>query len=44
MRDDEPTFELVIRRSFADYAARWMLHAGQEFGIVFEQKPTTPAD
>ena len=37
LRNDEPASELVIRRSFADYAARWMLHAGQEFGIVFEQ-------
>ncbi len=34
---DADVFELVIRRSFADYAARWMLHAGQEFGIVFEE-------
>jgi heterotetrameric sarcosine oxidase gamma subunit len=37
LRSDEPVFELVIRRSFADYAARWMVHAGQEFGIVFAQ-------
>ncbi len=37
LRNDKPTFELVVRRSFADYAARWMLHAGQEFGIVFDQ-------
>lgn len=35
LRDDQPVFELVIRRSFADYAARWMQNAGQEFGIVF---------
>lgn len=37
LRSAEPVFELVIRRSFADYAARWMLHAGQEFGIVFRE-------
>ncbi len=37
LRDDTPTFELIVRRSFADYAARWMLQAGQEFGIVFNQ-------
>ncbi|MEM7084035.1 MAG: sarcosine oxidase subunit gamma family protein [Pseudomonadota bacterium] len=35
LRDDTPLFELVVRRSFLDYAAQWMAHAGQEFGIVF---------
>ncbi len=36
LRSNEPVFELIVRRSFADYAARWMLHAGQEFGIAFD--------
>ncbi len=38
LRSDEPVFELIIRRSFADYAARWMLHGGQEFGIKFAEQ------
>jgi len=36
LRDDY-AFDLIVRRSFADYAARWMLYAGQEFGIVFDE-------
>ncbi len=36
LRSDD-VFELVIRRSFADYAASWMLYAGQEFGIQFKE-------
>lgn len=31
--DDAPTFQIVIRRSFADYAARWLDHAGHEYGL-----------
>jgi sarcosine oxidase subunit gamma len=27
----------VIRRSFADYLAQWLLDAGAEFGVRIEQ-------
>jgi heterotetrameric sarcosine oxidase gamma subunit len=30
------SFDLVIRRSFADYVAQWLLDAGQEFGCRIE--------
>lgn len=30
------SFDLIIRRSFADYIARWLLDAGQEFGCRIE--------
>ena len=26
--DDTPTFDLIVRRSFAEYAARWLRHSG----------------
>lgn len=38
VRDAAPTFELVVRRSFADYTARWLAAAGREFGVTFSQK------
>ncbi len=28
--DDRPNFEIVVRRSFADYVARWLQHAAGE--------------
>ncbi len=31
--DDAPTFDLIVRRSFADYLARWLEDAGQEYRI-----------
>ncbi|MGD2130502.1 MAG: sarcosine oxidase subunit gamma family protein [Lysobacterales bacterium] len=31
----EPEFELYVRRSYADYLARWLHHSGREFGIKF---------
>jgi len=31
--DDAPTYELVVRRSFADFLWRWLLDAGAEFGL-----------
>lgn len=31
------SFDLVIRRSFADYLASWLLDAGHEFGCRIEQ-------
>ena len=32
---DEPEYELYVRRSYADYLARWLHHSGREFGIEF---------
>ena len=32
--DDTPTFDLFVRRSFADYVARWLEDAGREFDLV----------
>ncbi len=32
--DDAPTFDLFVRRSFADYVARWLEDAGREFDLV----------
>jgi len=29
--DEEPTFRIIIRRSFSDYLATWMVDAAQEF-------------
>ena len=26
--DDTPTFDIIVRRSFAEYAARWLRHSG----------------
>jgi len=31
------SYDLVIRRSFADYLAQWLLDAGAEFGVRIEQ-------
>ena len=31
--DDAPTFDLVIRRSFADYLRAWLQDAAMEFGL-----------
>ncbi|MDM3871382.1 sarcosine oxidase subunit gamma family protein [Porticoccus sp. W117] len=31
-KKDDGSFDLVIRRSFADYLASWLLDAGEEFG------------
>lgn len=35
-RRADGSFDVVIRRSFADYLARWLLDAGEEFGCVIE--------
>lgn len=32
-RPDESRWELIVRRSFADYVYRWLLDAGEEYGI-----------
>jgi sarcosine oxidase gamma subunit len=31
--DGSPKFNLIVRRSYAEYVARWLEHAGGEFGI-----------
>lgn len=33
--DDQPTFEIVVRRSFAEYLVFWLQHSGREYGINF---------
>lgn len=33
--DQSRTFELIVRRSFADYVARWLRHAARHHGIEF---------
>ncbi len=30
--DDAPTFDVIVRRSFAEYAARWLLHSSATAG------------
>ena len=32
--DDSPSFELTVRRSFAEYAALWLQDAAQEYGCT----------
>ncbi|OWV30249.1 sarcosine oxidase subunit gamma [Halomonas campaniensis] len=36
-RPSEERWELVVRRSFADYCYRWLLDAGSEYGVNVEQ-------
>lgn len=31
--NDQPTFELIVRRSFGKYLMLWLEHAAQEFGV-----------
>jgi sarcosine oxidase subunit gamma len=33
--DAEPVFEIIVRRSFADYVLRWLNHAAADFGVEF---------
>jgi sarcosine oxidase, subunit gamma len=33
--DSRPAFSLIVRRSFAEYVALWLAHAGEEFGVNF---------
>ena len=32
--DDTPSYELIVRRSFADYAALWLQDAALQYGVV----------
>ncbi len=36
-RSTDGSIDLVIRRSFADYVAKWLLDAGAEFGTCIER-------
>ena len=31
--DDSPSYNIIVRRSFADYMAEWILNAGKEYNI-----------
>lgn len=33
--DDTPAFEIVVRRSFADYLCRWLAHSAKRPGVRF---------
>jgi sarcosine oxidase subunit gamma len=33
--DAGPSLEIVVRRSFSDYAVRWLKHAATEYGVKF---------
>jgi len=35
--DDRPAFEIVVRRSFSDYLARWFAHSARDHGISFAE-------
>ena len=32
--DDSPSYDVIVRRSFADYLARWLKDAAQEYGVA----------
>ncbi|WP_435248147.1 sarcosine oxidase subunit gamma [Vibrio sp. nBUS_14] len=34
-RTDKTSFELIIRRSFADYIWMWLMDASNEYGVIF---------
>lgn len=33
--NSDDVFDIVVRRSFADYLVRWLQHTGKEFGVTF---------
>lgn len=33
--DEKPVFEIVVRRSFAEYLVRWLKHAATEYKVEF---------
>jgi sarcosine oxidase subunit gamma len=39
--DDQPTFELIARRSFADYLWLWLEDASREYGLAVINEPDT---
>ena len=36
-RTGEESFELILRRSFADYLWMWLVDAGQEYGVTYQR-------
>ena len=40
--DDSPSFELIVRRSFADYAALWLQDAAMEYGCAVVRSAVVP--
>jgi sarcosine oxidase subunit gamma len=42
-RVDENRWELVVRRSFANYLYAWILDAAEEFGVFIAPSETAPA-
>lgn len=32
--DESPSYDLIVRRSFADYLAHWLMDAAREYGLV----------
>lgn len=38
LTDNMPSFNLIVRRSFAEYIALWLAHSGSEFGVEFSQQ------
>ncbi|MBM4437822.1 MAG: sarcosine oxidase subunit gamma [Actinobacteria bacterium] len=38
-REPMPEFDLIVRRSSADYLARWLEDAAQEFGVQIDAPP-----
>ena len=42
-RGDSPSFDLMVRRSFADYVATWLKDAAEEYGVAVISQPTDSA-
>ena len=38
--DDTPTFDIIVRRSFAPYAAAWLQDSARQFGLHFPTSDT----
>jgi sarcosine oxidase subunit gamma len=35
MVDDQPMYEIIVRRSFAEYLVLWLRHSAREYGVQF---------
>lgn len=33
--DDQPSYEIIVRRTFAEYLVLWLTHAVREYGVKF---------
>ena len=38
--DSSPSFDIIVRRSFGDYLARWIKDMAQEYGLAVIPQPT----